>query len=112
MSKKTTPASNRRRLQLTQAVRKHAKGARSEGLHPDRVKHAVQCGKALLELKELIGHGGWNRWLEAKCKINRMTANRYMRLASRAKRLTPHMTIREAYIATGVITPKRARSKR
>jgi hypothetical protein len=39
-----------------------------------------------------------------------MTVNRYMRLAQRTDRLTPYMTIREAYLAAGVIAPKRATS--
>ena len=100
--------SSERRLDLTAQIREHASGARSERLHPVRVRHAIACGKALAELKALFGKGGWNRWVEEQCALNRMTANRYMRLARRADRLTPYMTIREAYIAAGIITPKRA----
>ena len=40
-----------------------------------------------------------------------MTANRYVRLARQADRLTPDMTIREAYIAAGVITPRRPKKE-
>jgi hypothetical protein len=45
--------------------------------------------------------------MEEQCGLNRMTANRYMRLAKQAHVLTPYMTIRDAYIAAGVIAPKR-----
>jgi hypothetical protein len=91
---------------LTDEIRQHAEGARSERLHPVRVKHAVACGQALTQLKELLKHGDWDRWVVEQCTLSRATANRYMRLASRADRLTPYMTIREAYLAAGVINPK------
>src|SRR5258708_26273823 len=94
-----------RRQQLTGKIKKHALGARSDGLHPVRVRHAVACGRALSALKELLGHGRWIRWVEERCGVNRMTANRYMRLAKGRDQVTPSMTIREAYIAAGVITP-------
>ncbi|MHC1769482.1 MAG: DUF3102 domain-containing protein [Verrucomicrobiia bacterium] len=101
--KKSDPA---RQRELASAVMVHAAGARSNARHPVRVGHAVACGKALLELKELLGYGKWSRWVEEHCGINRMTANRYMRLSSKADRLTPYMTIRAAYIAAGVIVPR------
>ena len=95
-----------RRQQLTAEIKKHASGARSKKDDSARVQHVVACGKALTKLKDLLEHGHWSRWLEERCALNRMTANRYIRLAGQAKRLNRHMTIREAYIATGVITPK------
>ena len=98
--------SDERRWELTRQVREHASGARCERLHPVRVRHAIACGQALIELRGLLGQGGWTRWLEEQCALNRMTASRYMRLASRADRLTPCMTIREAYIAAGIIDAK------
>jgi Protein of unknown function (DUF3102) len=102
--------SSERRQQLTDQIRMHALGARSARLHPLRVRHAVECGKALVESKALLGRGGWNQWVEEQCALHRMTANRYIRLAQRADLLTPCMTIREAYIAVGVIMPKRSDS--
>ena len=96
-----------RRQLLTDEIRQHAAGARSERLHPVRVRHAVACGQALAQLKELLKHGDWDRWVVEQCALSRATANRYMRLASRSDRLTRYMTIREAYIATGVINPRR-----
>jgi len=94
------------RQQLTDEIRKYAAGARAERLHPVRVRHAVECGQALVQLKELLRHGDWDRWVEEHCALSRATANRYMRLASRADRLTPYMSIRESYIAAGVINPR------
>jgi hypothetical protein len=101
-----------RQRDLTNEVRTHAKGARSESLHQIRVGHAVACGKALLQLRELLGHGNWTRWLEEECRVNRMTANRYMRLASHKGKLKRDMTIREAYLAAGVIAPKQPKAQR
>jgi hypothetical protein len=98
-------AAEQRRQLLTGEVRKHAAGARSERLHPARIGHAVECGKALSQLKELLRHGHWDRWLEEQCALSRATASRYMRLASHSGRLTRYITIREAYIAAGVIGP-------
>jgi hypothetical protein len=102
-------ALNQRRQHLTREIRKHAEGIRSERLHPVRVKHAVECGKALSQLKELLKHGDWDRWVQEQCALSRATANRYMRLASGAGQLTRYMTIREAYIAAGVIKPRPCR---
>ena len=53
----------------------------------------------------------WDRWVEDQCALSRATANRYMRPVSRADRLTPYMTIREAYLAASVIHPRRMSSK-
>ena len=92
-----------RRRELTVEIRTHAAGARSERLHPVRVRHAVACGRALLQLRELLGHGEWARWVKEQCVLSRATANRYMRLSKNTERLTRFMTIREAYLAAGVI---------
>jgi hypothetical protein len=99
------PLGQRRQL-LTDEIRQHAVGARSKALHRIRVAHAVECGRALSGLKDLLKHGDWDRWVQDQCALSRSTANRYMRLASHADRLTRYMTIREAYIAAGVINPK------
>jgi hypothetical protein len=101
-----TPAGIELRQQLTREVKMHAAMARAKVLHPVRVYHAVECGKALTRLKDLIVNGGWNQWLVEQCGLNRMAANRYRRLARHPDRLTPYMTIREAYIAAGVIARK------
>jgi len=94
------------RQQLTAQIREHAAGARARLFLPIRVRHAVDCGKALLQLKELLRHGDWDRWVKEQCALSRATANRYMRLASHSECLTPYMGIRGAYIAAGVIKPR------
>jgi hypothetical protein len=101
-----TPAGIELREELTKKVRAYAEVVHSKAIPPVRVHHAIECGKALAQLKELFVKGGWNEWLAKECALNRMTANRYIRLASRADQVTRYMTMREAYIATGVIAPK------
>ena len=97
-------------LALTKAIAAHALGVRSKGLlrYHVRVQHAIECGKALAELKQLLGYGRWGAWVKERCGLNRMTANRYMRLSGRTEKLTRYMTIREAYLAAQVITEKGA----
>ena len=47
------------------------------------VAEAMLCGKALTEAKELVGHGGWLKWLKKNCKgVHERTAQDYMRLAN------------------------------
>jgi hypothetical protein len=58
-------------------------------------------------LKQALRHGEWDRCVEEQFGLSRSTANRCMRLASQEDRLTPYMTIREGYIAAGVINPGR-----
>jgi hypothetical protein len=108
MTKKPKPSvtAARQCKQLTTEIKKHAAGARSGKNHSSRVKHVLACGRALSKLRDLLEHGRWSQWLEKRCALNRMTANRYMRLATHAKRLDRNMSIREAYIAAGVIVPK------
>jgi hypothetical protein len=101
-----TPADfDQRRRQLTEQIQEYAAGAKSGTLRRIRLGHAIACGHALAELKELLKHGDWVRWVEARCPFSRSTAHRYMRLASGANRVSPRMTIREGYIAAGVINP-------
>src|SRR5690348_11935182 len=105
MTKKATAAAPvRSRLRhLTEKVRTLASGARSHALRSARVQQAVDCGKALFALKAVVERGCWSQWLEKHCAVNRMTANRYMRLSGRATQVTPRMTLRKAYLAAGVI---------
>lgn len=46
------------------------------------VAHAIKAGEALLKAKELVGHGGWERWLVENLSEHSLTTPRlYMRLA-------------------------------
>jgi hypothetical protein len=112
-ARQTTPSMNNpeiplsdhtdRRQQLTTDIHHHASGARNAPLHPLRVGHAIACGQALCELKRLLKRGGFIAYVQGQCGLNRMTANRYMRLAGKTDKLTRYMGIREAYLAAGVI---------
>jgi hypothetical protein len=100
------PAKVARRQELISQVREYTARLRSEQHRWPKVKLAVECGKALIELKGVVEPGGWICLLQNSCGLNRMTANRYMRLARRADVLTRPMWMRQAYILAGVITPK------
>jgi hypothetical protein len=41
----------------------------------------ILCGKLLLEAKQIVGHGAFERWVANNTKISQVTAQRYMRLA-------------------------------
>ena len=95
--------SDARRKQLTQAIKDAASRMRAKERYAAKLRSAVQCGRALLQLRQLIQRGSWNRWVVEHCRLNRMTANRYIRLAGRTHLIARTMTLREAYIAAGVI---------
>jgi len=67
---------------------------------------AVECGDLLLRQKASLPHGGWLDWLAEHCPdISAETARRYMRLAKRSREtdLTDAASLRQAYLATGVL---------
>jgi chromosome segregation ATPase len=41
----------------------------------------IEIGKRLNEAKEIVGHGGWGKWLEDKVDFSQVTANKFMRIA-------------------------------
>jgi len=47
------------------------------------VEHALAAGRALIEAKDLIGHGGWTKFLK-DCDVGERTTRRYMQLAALA----------------------------
>lgn len=71
------------------------------------IESAVTAGLALIAAKDQLGHGEWGDWLKAHVPdLSQAGANRYMKLA----REIPHVrnlgelkSVRQAYIATGVI---------
>ncbi|PTY02387.1 hypothetical protein DB346_09800 [Verrucomicrobia bacterium LW23] len=70
------------------------------------VAKALECGKLLVEQKQALGHGAWLPWLDTNVpEISEWTARRYMGLAKRAHvlDLNDTATIRQAYVATGII---------
>lgn len=72
----------------------------------DAVLKAVECGRLLNQQKAALARGGWLAWLDANVpEISDRTARRYMALATRTNDtdLTDIATLRQAYLATGII---------
>ena len=44
------------------------------------LKHALDCGKLLLEAKKLVQHGEWLPWIRENCHFSERTAQVYMRV--------------------------------
>ena len=67
---------------------------------------AIECGKMLTKAKELVGHGGWEKWLLDWCgNISHDTSCRWMKMAKIAhvQDLSNCKNITRAYIACGII---------
>ncbi len=67
---------------------------------------AIECGHLLQRQKASLPHGAWLPWLTTHCpELSAETARRYMRLAKRshATDLTAASSLRQAYLATGVL---------
>ena len=85
-------------------ARTAADSATNEARHA--ITAAVQCGDLLTRQKASVPHGTWLDWLAAHCPtISTETARRYMRLAKRSQvtDLTDATSLRQAYLATGVL---------
>jgi hypothetical protein len=85
-----------------------ARTAADSATHEARaaITAAVQCGDLLTRQKASVPHGTWLAWLAAHCPaISAETARRYMRLAKRSQvtDLTDATSLRQAYLATGVL---------
>jgi hypothetical protein len=59
------------------------KQAHADTLHTARLaaEHAIDCGKLLIEAKELVPHGQWLPWLKANARMSERTAQLYMKVA-------------------------------
>lgn len=85
-----------------------ARTAADSATHEARaaITAAVQCGDLLTRQKASVPHGAWLAWLAAHCPaISAETARRYMRLSKRSQvtDLTDATSLRQAYLATGVL---------
>ena len=65
------------------------------------LKHAIECGRLLIEAKAALPHGAWLSWLEANVSFGVRQAQKYMRLADHADALSDtnsgsHLSINEA----------------
>lgn len=89
--------------QSAQSATDHARNA---------ITNAVDCGQLLARQKASLPHGAWLEWLAQHCpEIAAETARRYMRLAKRSQEtdLTDAVSLRQAYLATGVLPQPAAR---
>ena len=85
-------------------ARTAADSATNEARHA--ITAAVQCGDLLTRQKASVPHGTWLDWLATHCPdISAETARRYMRLSKRSQvtDLTDATSLRQAYLATGVL---------
>jgi hypothetical protein len=53
--------------------------------------YAARCGAKLNEAKAKKGHGEWLPWLEANCRVKRVQAWKYMKLAKEMPQLTSNV---------------------
>jgi hypothetical protein len=70
------------------------------------VAETILLGTKLAEAKKLVGHGNWCEWLAKSCPdISEKTAQNYMRLskAQHVADLKTHNSLRQAYLAVGII---------
>jgi hypothetical protein len=83
-----------------EAAERHARSA---------VEHAIRAGELLIEAKAQVAHGEWLPWLAENFPARPVTAQRYMRLAVNASRVT-HLdeaeSIREALAVLAEPKPK------
>jgi len=61
--------------------------------HAATVASASEAGTALLEAKDLVGHGQWLPWLKEHCELSVRSAQAYMRLAKSKSAASAHLTI-------------------
>ena len=45
------------------------------------IRHARECGEALITAKKAVGHGNWGAWLIANCRVSPRQARNYMTVA-------------------------------
>lgn len=72
----------------------------------EAIASAIACGVKLREAKEIVGHGGWEKWLAKHCKgVHGNTARNYMRLskAQHVVDLKDCKSLRQAYVEVGII---------
>jgi hypothetical protein len=76
------------------------------------IAETILLGTKLAEAKKLVGHGNWSEWLARHCsEISERTARRYIALANRShvSDLEKHKSLRQAYLAVGILIPNEER---
>jgi hypothetical protein len=84
------------------AVRIRAAHRKCEAALQAGLKHALECGRLLLEAKEQIAHGEWINWVRDRCEMPERLAQRYMRVARefpRLEALDPANTTRVTHLS-------------
>jgi hypothetical protein len=76
----------------------------------DALREAILTGKALMEVKKIVGFGGFERWMKEHCRgISQSTRRRYVSLYNAFGQDKSHMTnlpemnLRKAYLQLGII---------
>jgi hypothetical protein len=65
--------------QLAQVVKDRLQNA--EKFIRSSIEETIEAGEALIEARELVGHGGWRRWVKDACRISKTQAAKYMDIA-------------------------------
>lgn len=86
MTELLAPASNTSLPALAGRANEHHRLALGSGI--SMIEHAILAGEALIAAKAQLGHGEWLPWLEDNFDASKETAQRYMRVASNASRVT------------------------
>ena len=74
----------------------------------------IEVGQKLIEVKERLGHGQFEGWLQAEFDWTQMTANRFMRVAKQFKSnnlLDLHIAPSALYVLAAPSTPAAARTE-
>jgi hypothetical protein len=88
----------------TLAQRINAEHHAAQACANEAVQHAIEAGRLLSEARESVAHGAWLPWLAAHCEVSPRQAQRYIRIASNASRVSHMGSVRAAL---GVLnTPK------
>jgi hypothetical protein len=51
-----------------------------EAAKHEGARHAIECGRLLLEAKETVQHGGWDAWVREHCVFSPRTAQLYVKV--------------------------------
>lgn len=87
-----------------EAVEKYVKSARDNA--QNAVREAVLAGEALIEVKEILGHGKFGQWLKKHCPFfSERTAQKYMAMSRSFPNHGSDLptNLRKAYLQLGII---------
>lgn len=82
------------------------KGGKAKSEAIEAVKDAIICGEKLAEVRDMLPHGQWEKWLKVNCrKITTQTARNWIRLSQKQNVLDLDKCagLRQAYIECGIL---------